>query len=308
MGLLSTLGGIAGSVFGGPIGGAIGSALGGAIDGRGAVKDASRAQQQAAQGGIEEQSRQFDEVTKLLSPFTKAGETALGGLQPYAQAGAGALEQQMALLGLAPQSQVRTGGSGVAGMIANAASGAFGGNQMQFVGGEAGQSAQQQAIAALQASPQFQALQQQGENAILQNASATGGLRGGNVQAALAQFRPQILSSLIDQQYSRLGGLSSMGQLTNQNIASMGQASGARQAAAGQQTAANISNLMGTQGAARAGGILGQQSALSGGINQAFGAIQGAGGFGNLFGGRSGFQGGGQVNPISGEFMGSLEF
>jgi hypothetical protein len=147
-----------------------------------------------------------------------------------------------------------------------------------------GPQAQQQAISALQASPQFQALQQQGENAILQNASATGGLRGGNVQAALAQFRPQILSSLIDQQYSRLGGLSSMGQLTNQNIASMGQASGARQAAAGQQTAANISNLMGTQGAAQSGGILGQQSALSGGINQAFGAIQGAGGFGNLFG------------------------
>jgi hypothetical protein len=81
-----------------------------------------------------------------------------------------------------------------------------------------------------------------------------------------------------------IGGLASMGQLTNQNIASMGQASGARQAAAGQQTAANISNLMGTQGAAQAGGILGQQSALSGGINQAFGAIQGAGGFGNLFG------------------------
>jgi hypothetical protein len=248
MGLLSTLGGIAGSVFGGPIGGAIGSALGGAFDSRKSVKDASQVQQQAAEGGIEEQRRQFDEVTKLLSPFTKAGETALGGLQPYAQAGAPALGQQQALLGLQ------------------------------------GPQAQQQAISALQASPQFQALQQQGENAILQNASATGGLRGGNVQAALAQFRPQILSSLIDQQYSRLGGLSSMGQLTNQNIASMGQASGARQAAAGQQTAANISNLMGTQGAAQSGGILGQQSALSGGINQAFGAIQGAGGFGNLFG------------------------
>ena len=249
MGLLSTLGGIAGSVFGGPIGGAIGSALGGAFDSRKSVKDASQVQQQAAEGGIEEQRRQFDEVTKLLSPFTKAGETALGGLQPYAQAGAPALGQQQALLGLQ------------------------------------GPQAQQQAISALQASPQFQALQQQGENAILQNASATGGLRGGNVQAALAQFRPQILSSLIDQQYNRLGGLSSMGQLTTQNIASMGQASGARQAAAGQQTAANISNLMGTQGAAQAGGILGQQSALSGGINQAFGAIQGAGGFGNLFGG-----------------------
>jgi hypothetical protein len=248
MGLLSALGGIAGSFFGGPIGGAIGSALGGAIGGSESVGQASQVQQQSAQAGIDEQRRQFDEISKLLAPYTQAGTSALGGLQPYAQAGAPALGQQQALLGLQ------------------------------------GPQAQQQAITSLQGSPQFQALQQQGENAILQNASATGGLRGGNTQGALAQFRPALLSNLIDQQYSRLGGLASMGQLTNQNIASMGQASGARQAAAGQQTAANISTLMGQQGQAQAGGILGQQSALSGGINQAFGAIQGAGGFGQLFG------------------------
>jgi hypothetical protein len=42
---------------------------------------------------------------------------------------------------------------------------------------------------------------------------------------------------------------------------------------------------MGQQGQAQAGGIIGQQQALTGGINQAFGAIQGAGGFGKLFGG-----------------------
>jgi len=255
MGLLSSLGGIAGSIFGGPIGGAIGGALGGAFEGREAVGEASQVQQQSAQAGIDEQRRQFDEITKLLAPYTQAGASAIGGLQPYAQAGAPALAQQQALLGLG------TPGS------------------------------QQQAIAALQASPQFKALQQQGENAILQNASATGGLRGGNVQAALAQFRPALLSGLIEQQYNRLGGLSSLGQLTSQNIASMGQASGARQAAAGQQTAANISNLLGAQGQAQAGGILGQQSALTGGINKAFGAVQGAGGFGQLFGGGNGFSG-----------------
>jgi len=226
MGLLSTLGGVAGSYFGGPIGGAIGSALGGAIEGGEAVGEASQAQQQSVQAGIDEQRRQFDEITKLLAP--------------YREAGVGAIGQQQALLGL----------------------GAPG--------------AQQQAIEALQSSPQFQALQQQGENAILQNASATGGLRGGNVQGALAQFRPALLSSLISQQYERLGGLTNVGQ-----------ASAARQAAFGQQTGANVANLMGQQGQAQAGGILGQQQALTGGINQAFGAIQGAGGFGKLFGGTS---------------------
>jgi hypothetical protein len=223
MGLLSTLGGIAGSVFGGPIGGAIGSALGGAFDSRKSVGDASQAQQQAAQGGIDEQRRQFDAIQKLLNPYVEAGTSALGG--------------QQALLGLgAPGSQ-------------------------------------QQAIAALQGSPQFQALQQQGENAILQNASATGGLRGGNVQAALAQFRPALLSGLIDQQYSRLGGLTSIGQIAAAGVGN-----------AGMSTGANISNLLGRQGQAQSGGILGQQGALSGGISQAFGAIQGAGGFGKLFG------------------------
>jgi hypothetical protein len=99
-------------------------------------------------------------------------------------------------------------------------------------------------------------------------------LRGGNIQAALGQFRPQLLSSLIEQQYGRLGGLTNTGQ-----------ASAARQAAFGQQTGANVSTLLGQQGQAQAGGILGEQSALTSGINQAFGAIQGAGGFGKLFGG-----------------------
>jgi hypothetical protein len=227
MGLLSALGGIAGSFFGGPIGGAIGGALGGAFEGSESVSQASGAQQQAAQGGIDEQRRQFDAVQKLL--------------QPYTQAGTGALAQQQALLGMGTPE------------------------------------AQQQAINALQSGPQFQALQQQGENAILQNASATGGLRGGNVQGALAQFRPALLSGLIDQQYSRLGGLASLGQNAAAGVGN-----------AGMYTGANIATLLGRQGQAQAGGILGQQSALTGGINKAFGAVQGAGGFGQLFGGNTG--------------------
>jgi hypothetical protein len=227
MGLLSALGGIAGSFFGGPIGGAIGGALGGAFEGSESVSQASGAQQQAAQGGIDEQRRQFDAVQKLL--------------QPYTQAGAGALAQQQALLGMGTPE------------------------------------AQQQAINALQSGPQFQALQQQGENAILQNASATGGLRGGNVQGALAQFRPALLSSLINQQYERLGGLTAIGQNAAAGVGN-----------AGMSTGTNIATLLGRQGQAQAGGILGQQSALTGGINQAFGAVQGAGGFGQLFGGNTG--------------------
>lgn len=108
-----------------------------------------------------------------------------------------------------------------------------------------GAAPQQAAIDGIQASPQFAALTQQGEEAILANASATGGLRGGNLQASLAQFRPQLLTQLIDQQYSRLGGMTQLGQ-----------ASAAGVGAAGMQTGANVANLLQQQGSATAGGQL----------------------------------------------------
>lgn len=230
MGLLSTIGGLAGSFFGGPIGGTIGGALGGALEGGQAVGQASQAQTGAAQAGIDEQRRQFDAVQKLLQPYVAAGAPALG--------------QQQAFLGLQ------------------------------------GPEAERAAIERITGGETYKAMAQQGEEALLQRASATGGLRGGNIQAALGQFRPQLLSSLIEQQYSRLGGLTSLGQ---QSAAGVG--------TAGMTTGANIGNLLGQQGAAQAGGILGQQSALTGGINQALGAVSGAGGFGSLFGGGSGISG-----------------
>lgn len=108
-----------------------------------------------------------------------------------------------------------------------------------------GADAQGAAIAQLEQSPQFSSLVRSGENALLQNASATGGLRGGNIKSALAQFRPQILSSLIESQYSKLGGLSQMGQ-----------AAAAGQASAGMSSASSIADLLTQQGAAQAGGVL----------------------------------------------------
>lgn len=136
--------------------------------------------------------------------------------------------------------------------------------------GAGGEDAQRAAIQALEQGPEFQALTRQGEEAILQQASATGGLRGGNIQSALAQFRPQVLSSLIEQQYGRLGGL-----------AELGQASAAQQAGFGQTTGANISNLLAQQGAARAGGTLASA--------QAFGNVLGS--VGTLAGRGMAFQG-----------------
>lgn len=140
--------------------------------------------------------------------------------------------------------------------------------QMQAMLGLSGPQAEQAAIAGVEGSPTFQASLQQGENAMLQNASATGGLRGGNIQAALAQFRPQLLAQEIENRFARLGGITSLGQ---QSAAGVG--------TAGVNTGVNIANLLGQQGAARAGGILGQSQIAGNALNmipQGLGVYYGA--------------------------------
>jgi len=117
-------------------------------------------------------------------------------------------------------------------------------------------------------SPAMAAYSQQGENAILQNASATGGLRGGNTQGALAQFRPQLLNQLINQQYANLGGMTSIGQ----NAA-------AQTGNAGMQTGQNVSNLLQNTGSANAAAAIAQGQASAnqwGAIGNIFGQLGGA--------------------------------
>lgn len=164
-------------------------------------------------------------------------------LRPYVEVGAPALQQQQALIGLQ------------------------------------GQEAQQQAISALEQGAGFQARVRQGEEALLQRASATGGLRGGNIQAALAQFRPQMLQQEIETQYGRLGGLTSLGQ---QSAAGVG--------TAGMQTGARVAGLYGDVGAAQAGKELAQGQAMAGLFNlpaqflgMQYGAKVGTPGFSNIF-------------------------
>ena len=117
--------------------------------------------------------------------------------------------------------------------------------QQQALSGAAGPQAQQEAIQAIERSPMFQSQAEQGEQALLQRAAATGGLRGGNIQEALGQFRPQMLSQAIQQQYSQLGGLSGAG------LGAAGQVG-----AFGQGTSAGIANLLQQKGAIQAGAIL----------------------------------------------------
>jgi hypothetical protein len=90
-----------------------------------------------------------------------------------------------------------------------------------------------------------------------------------------------MLNELINQQYSRLGGLTQLGQTTTQNIAQLGQASAANQAAAGLKTGADIAGLLGQQGAADAGASLAQGAAWGNVLNT-------AGSLGYLYGKKKG--------------------
>jgi hypothetical protein len=148
----------------------------------------------------------------------------------------------------------------------NAGTGALGAQQNLL--GLNGAGAEQTAINGIQSSPTFGALQQQGNDAILANASATGGLRGGNVQAALGQFSPQLLSQLIQQQYGNLGGLTSIGQNAAAGVGN-----------AGLSTSNQITSLLGQQGSAQAGAALAAgkaDSQMYNTIGNAFGTFMGS--------------------------------
>lgn len=142
--------------------------------------------------------------------------------------------------------------------------------QAAGLAGARGPEAEARQIARVQESPQFQAALEQGQEAILSQASATGGLRGGNTQAALAQFAPQLLNQTIAQRYSQLGGLGQVGQASAAGVGS-----------AAQLTGQNIAGLQGQIGAAQAGSALAQgqaQQTALGGINQGLGTIFGSAG------------------------------
>lgn len=133
---------------------------------------------------------------------------------------------------------------------------------------------QQDAITGLQNSPLFTSMTKTGEDAILQNASATGNLRGGNVQRALSQYRPALLAQLIESQYGKLGGITSIGQ----NAA-------AGTGNAGMQTTNAINAALGEMGAAQAGGALAQGRANAGLYNSLGGGVGMYGALGRFGGG-----------------------
>ena len=146
--------------------------------------------------------------------------------------------------------------------------------------GTNGADKQASAIDALKASPFYQRLFRQGQDAVLAAASATGGMRGGDTQRGLYDAGVDTLMNVYGQQLSSLGGLAGMGMGATESVANFGQ-----------QKANNVTNLLGQIGGARAsgyltrGGINSQMwNNLGGMLEQGVSAfLPGGGGFASLF-------------------------
>lgn len=177
---------------------------------------------QSAKAAQQAANTQASAADKAIAAQREFNDANAARQQPFVDAGSKSLAQQMALIGLN------------------------------------GTAAQQDSINGLLTSPEYTTSVRQGEESILQNAAATGGLRGGNTQNSLANFRADLLSSVINNQYNRLGGLTSLGQNAAAGVGNVGVA-----------TAGNIGNLLQQQGAALAGGQIAKGNVTANTINTA---------------------------------------
>lgn len=203
----------------------------------GAAREGAALQAEAQREALAEQRRQFDAITQIFQPYVQAGLSGMAGFEPFRAAGRQAFERQQALIGLR------------------------------------GPEAEAAEIAAIQRRPGYLAQQQAGEEAILRRAAVTGGLRRGNVQQALGQFAPRLLAQEIESQYGRLGGLAGTGLGIEERLATLGQASAARQAAAAGGFGDVVQNLLTGGAAAQARALqqaAGAQAAGTLGSAQAF--------------------------------------
>ena len=178
----------------------------------------------------------------------RANDPFFGGAAAVAAKDAAALQAQATAAGLAETRRQFDVSQEQLAPFREAGIGALG--QQQALLGLSGQEAQQAAFAGLEESPGQRFIRDRQERSLLRNASATGGLGGGNVLTALQEQATGFAQQDIQNQFGRLGQLAGQGQATATGSAQLG----------GQQ-ASNVAGLLGQQGAARASGVLGAQQA-----------------------------------------------
>jgi Sec-independent protein translocase protein TatA len=166
-----------------------------------------------------------------------------------------------------------------------------------------------------QADPGYAFRLSEGQKALDRQAAARGGLISGGALKAAQRYGQEMGSQEFGNAYNRAltgynTGVASENQLYNRQAAlsGIGQTATNLVGQAGQNYGTSVGNALINQGAnagnARMVGASAYGSALSG-IGSAYGRNPVS--FGSLYGG-GGYSGAGQVNPVSGEYMGSLEF
>jgi hypothetical protein len=257
-------------------GAALAGVAGSAISASGA-QSAANTQAAATQSGIAQQNYEFNTVQGLLQPYVQAGTNALPGYTAAQSNYAGTLGQYSGVLG-----------------------------QLNNLTGANGAAAQNTAIQGLTSNPYYTNAMNLGQQEILANASATGGLRGGNTVASLGYLPGQVLSNTMQQQIGNLGtslnGVSGLlGGYGNQisqfgNLLNLGENAAAGTGQAAQSTGNNITSLLGTGANAQAGATLAGANAATGTINNLTSLLNsynsssgaGEGGLSALFGGTYG--------------------
>jgi len=154
----------------------------------------------------------------------------------------------------------------------------------------------------LQMDPGYAFRMSEGMKGLERSAAARGGLMSGATGKALTRYGQDYGSQEFSNAYNRLAGLAQLGPSAAGVQNSLGQNYASSAGNINMLSAANQGNL-----ALQRGNILASQygnygSALNTALNTDFSKY----GFGKSGGG--GYSGAGQVNPVSGEYMGSLEF
>jgi hypothetical protein len=119
--------------------------------------------------------------------------------------------------------------------------------------GTNGADAEAAAVEQLKASPFFQQNLADANENLLQTASATGGVRGGNTAGAIGQLSPQLLQQYYEKALSGFGNLAQLGLGAQGTVTQVGS-----------DATDNVTNLMGQIGKTQAGNFI-----AKGGINAA---------------------------------------
>jgi hypothetical protein len=211
------------------------------------AKDASRASQAGYQAGIDEQRRQFDIIMGMLEPQRNFGNAALGELS-------GVFGYNGAAGVATPNAGSSVGSTGIG---INGAGGITQGVQAApGAAGAAPATVGPPNFGAFFKSPDYQFRRDEGTRDIGNSFAARGGALSGNALRGITDFNSNLASGEFDNFIQR-----------RLQAAGLGGAATSQGVNAANYTGANVANLLGNQGNARASGIVDRTNATTGGLN-----------------------------------------